>query len=153
MKVKLNKIVGVLDAMKDQQTSYLNKQTGAIITLEAEQIEAAKNGTGAPEGASEKAQEAVKRAAEVLKDTETYARLPLKSDIHEYKLMTNFSQTISNNTAAGMVKLSISGTGAFRRFKDVITRYGLADDWDQYKYQAIAKIAGRWCEKNGVEYE
>jgi len=150
MKVKLKKIVGTLDAMKDQQTAYLHKVTGEVLTFDESVLESAKNGAQEGEGAGS---EAVKRAADVLKDAETFARLPLKGDIHEYRLMSTFADSITNKSVASMVKLSITGKGAFRRFKDVLRRYGMTEQWNEYKEPAIAKVARRWCERNGIEYE
>lgn len=48
---------------------------------------------------------------------------------------------------------AIDGKGAFRRFKDLIIRYGLEDDWDAYRFKALCEIAREWCEFNNIEYK
>ena len=47
---------------------------------------------------------------------------------------------------------AIRGRGAFRYFKDKIHEYGIADDWYQYRDDAIREIAIGWCEENGIRY-
>jgi len=47
---------------------------------------------------------------------------------------------------------AIKGSGAFRRFKDSIHNYGIADDWYKYKEESFREIAIEWCKDNDLEY-
>ena len=47
----------------------------------------------------------------------------------------------------------IKSSGAFRRFKDAIQDYGIADDWYKYRNKALKEIAIEWCEENGIEFD
>jgi hypothetical protein len=38
----------------------------------------------------------------------------------------------------------------FRRVKDAIHAYGMADDWYQYRDDALREIAMAWCEEHGI---
>jgi len=42
---------------------------------------------------------------------------------------------------------------AFRRFKDLIQRYGIADDWYKYRDNRYRGIAIQWCEENDIKYK
>ena len=46
----------------------------------------------------------------------------------------------------------IKGSGAFRRFKDAVHHYGIADDWHKYRDDALKQIAIEWCRENNVEF-
>jgi hypothetical protein len=46
----------------------------------------------------------------------------------------------------------IKGSGAFRRFKDAVHHYGLADDWYKYRDNTLRQIAIDWCQENNVEF-
>ena len=46
----------------------------------------------------------------------------------------------------------IRGSGAFRRFKDAIHRYGIAEEWYAYREQVLEEIAVSWLEVRGIAY-
>jgi hypothetical protein len=46
----------------------------------------------------------------------------------------------------------IRGRGAFRRFKDQIQAYGMAEEWYRYRDTALREIAVAWCEEHGIPY-
>ncbi len=54
-----------------------------------------------------------------------------KYDIHEYNIMEDFVLSIDDNKLSDELYYAIKGKGVFRRFKDLIQRYGIADrkDW------------------------
>jgi hypothetical protein len=47
---------------------------------------------------------------------------------------------------------SIKGRGAFRRFKDNIFKYGIEQNWFQYRREAFKRKAIDWCEENNFPY-
>ena len=47
---------------------------------------------------------------------------------------------------------AIKGSRAFRRFKEGVHRFDIADEWYRYKDEAIRNIAKRWYEENNIEY-
>lgn len=47
----------------------------------------------------------------------------------------------------------IKGSGAFRRFKDAVHHYGIADDWYKYRDNALRQTAIDWCRHNNIEFE
>jgi hypothetical protein len=47
----------------------------------------------------------------------------------------------------------ISGSGAFRRFKDAIHKYDIADDWYKYRNDALKEIAIEWCREHNIEFD
>ncbi len=64
---------------------------------------------------------------------EKYISLPTKFNIDEYSMMEEFIETIENNKIYNHLYDSITGSKAFRRFKDTCINYGIIDDW--YKFR------------------
>ena len=48
--------------------------------------------------------------------------------------------------------LEIRGRGAFRRFKDRMQAYGIAEAWYRYRDEALRELAIAWCEEHGMRY-
>ncbi len=66
--------------------------------------------------------------------------------------MEQFCLSISDPKISDELYYAIKGRGAFRRFKDQIHYYGLADAWYEYLEAALKKMAVAWCERNTIEY-
>jgi hypothetical protein len=66
--------------------------------------------------------------------------------------MESFISTLSG-TVADRLSRAISGRGAFRRFKDEIIRLGVEKEWYAFEEDTHKRIAIRWCEENGLEWE
>ena len=47
---------------------------------------------------------------------------------------------------------AIGGRGAFRRFKDRVQAYGMAEEWYRYRDNALREIAMAWCEAHGIAF-
>ena len=135
MKVKLSDIIDAID-FTDQYTEYfLDKETGEVLMVNDMVM-----------STSEK-----EEIYDQL-DEHGFYRLPAQRDIDDYRSMEDF---ISELTSPAAEKLSrvISGRGAFRRFKDEIIRLGVEKEWYAFEEDAHKRIAIRWCEENGLEWE
>ncbi|GBE05975.1 hypothetical protein BMS3Abin10_01616 [bacterium BMS3Abin10] len=153
MKVKLSDIIDAIEIQPDEGSSYLNKITGEIVTITEEEINAAYE-----EDLSEDRPEWLAKAIETAKkvnDDETseiYMQLPTKFDIHEYSIMERFCLSISDKAISESLYYAIKSKGAFRRFKNAIHRYGVADDWYKYRDDYLKEIVKDWCEENEIKY-
>jgi hypothetical protein len=78
--------------------------------------------------------------------------LPSKYDINEYKIMESFCLSIVDQEISDELYYSIKGKGAFRRFKDMIKRFGIENYWYQHQDEAIKQIAIDWCNENGIAF-
>ncbi len=92
-------------------------------------------------------------AREISAESGQYISLPTKFDIDEYSIMEKFCMSLDNQEISDILYDLISGSGAFRRFKDAIYRYGIEDDWHSYRDNAIKEIAIEWCRENNIEFE
>lgn len=148
--VKLDKIIEGIEFQSDETTSYLNKKTGEVVTITDQEFSAAEDNEPV-EQFPEWEHENIKTAKDIL-ETNDYISLPSKFDIHEYDIMERFCLSITDEEIRDRMYNSIKGSGAFRRFKDNIHRYNIAEEWYKYRDEAIKRMAIEWCEENGIEF-
>ncbi|HIK17606.1 MAG TPA: hypothetical protein IGS53_20260 [Leptolyngbyaceae cyanobacterium M33_DOE_097] len=146
--VKLQDIVDEMDTLSDELHAYLNKQTGELVTISSEELQAAEE-EDAIESYPEWQREAIQKAQEIL-DSDDYLSLPSKFDIHEYSIIERFCTEIEDAELSDELLFQIQGSGAFQRFKHAIYRYDIVDDWYRYRQKALEKIAIDWLEVNSI---
>ena len=148
--VKLKDIIEGMEFQFDEGSSYLNKTTGEVVYTADYELRAAEDETP-PDQLPEWQLEALRVAKDIL-ETDHYLPLPTKFDIHEYSIMERFCRSVDDDEMRDNLFNAIRGRGAFRYFKDRIHEYGIADDWYQYRDEALREIAIGWCEENGIPY-
>ena len=85
-------------------------------------------------------------------EPERFIRLPSKYEIHEYSIMEEFVESLPEGAMQNQLYNAIQGRGAFRRFKNIVNRLGIAKQWYDYRDDAHREIAIRWCRDNEYEY-
>ena len=150
-RVKLSEIIGEMDLQHEESSLYLNKKTGEVVMVTDEEIRATEEEDSLEE-LPEWQREAIKVARDVLENSENYVQLPSKYEIHEYRIMENFCNSIEDRRISETLWDAIKGRGAFRRFKDSIIRLGVEDRWYKFKEETFKKIAMEWCEDNNIDY-
>jgi GAF domain-containing protein len=151
--VKLSAVIDGLDSIGDETHAYLDTKTGEVVFVTEDELglddedDEVADLTGRTE-------EEVRVARAVAEDTEgRFLKLPSKFDIHEYGIMDDFCRSLENEEVSAELLRAIQGRGAFRRFKDAIQRFGIADRWYAYRDAAFKRIAVDWCEANEIAYE
>ena len=148
--MKLLDIIEGMEFQTDESRSYLNKNTGEVVTISDGEFRAAEDNKPV-ENFPDWQRKNIEVAREIL-ETDSYIPLPSKFDIHEYDIMEEFCLSIENEEIRNTLYNSIKGSGAFRRFKDNILRFNIEDDWYKYRDAAIKKIAIEWCENNNIQF-
>ena len=82
-----------------------------------------------------------------------YVRLPNQYDIHEYKIMSAFADTLTDVRRRDILFRVLNGRKPFRHFKDAINDIGLADSYYAFRFFTFLKIAKEWCEANDIPYK
>ncbi|MDA8334813.1 MAG: UPF0158 family protein [Peptococcaceae bacterium] len=150
MRVKIEDIVGELDGQPDDWRSFLDVKTGEIVGVTVEELRAAEEERLDQFPAGQ--ENVINMAAEIL-DQDRFLPLPTSYKVHEYGIMERYCLSLENDRLSEIMSKAIRGSGAFRRFKDTIERYGLAEDWYAFRAEALREIAVEWCGDNGIEYE
>lgn len=149
--VKLKDIIEEMEVQLDDFRTFLNKETGEIVTLTSDELMAAEE----EESLDDKPEwmlENIVVANDILWNFDKYVELPTKYDIHEYKIMEYFCYTVENERIQDSLFQTIRGKGAFRRFKDRINDYGIQDQYYSYREEQFKQIAKEWCEDHGIGY-
>ena len=150
MLVKLNDVIEALDEAAEECAHYLDRNTGEIVMISNEEMEAAEEDELISEYPDWQ-REPILKALEVLK-SENFVELPGQFDIHEYKIMEDFCLELENRQVGEHLLRLIKGSGAFRRFKDGIYSLGIEKDWYRFRKEEIEKIAIQWLEEQKIPY-
>ncbi len=133
-RVKLADIVDAIDLPQQDWRSFLNRETGEIVTLTEDGI------VPEDEGLDEEALE-----------SEPFLPLPDKSELDEWSMMERFAETRSEREREELLE-AIQGRGAFRIFKSTIRRLGVEQDWFNYRDAAYEEFAREWLRDNRIEW-
>ena len=148
--VSLRAVVDEMDVMDGEATAYINRVTGELMTVANDEMARLEDGDEIDD-LPDWQQDRMKIVAAVF-DSDDFLPLPSSFDIHEYEIMKRFCRTIEDDHLADELHHQLSGSGAFRRFKDAIHRHGIADDWYAYRQRAFEEIAVDWLEENGIPF-
>jgi hypothetical protein len=66
--------------------------------------------------------------------------------------MERFCDAVDEDTIRNDLSRALRGRGAFRRFKDRVHGYGMAEAWYRSRDAALREIARSWCEAHGIAY-
>jgi hypothetical protein len=149
--VSLRELVDELKVLTSEHHAFLNQVTGKIITITDEDIAAVENGDSV-EDRQDWEQEIFEKAKEVLSSND-YLELPSQFDIHEYNIMERFCSSFPDEQISEDLLDKIrDGSGAFRRFKDTISRYGVEQDWFEFQDEAYREIVISWLNNHKIAY-
>jgi len=152
IRVKLDDIIDGMECQSDESSSFLNTKTGEVVLMTDYAMRAAEDDEPL-EDLEDWERDLVAIAREILAETGEYIPLPTKYDIDEYSIMERFCMSLDRQEIGDILYDLISGSGAFRRFKDAIYKYGVEDEWHTYRDNALKEIAIEWCRENNIEFE
>jgi hypothetical protein len=150
--VKLNDVTEAIELQHEGLADYLNKKTGELFLITEEEFKAAEN-REPPDDHPEWQRDGINAAREILDNEEDFITLPDEYEIHEYRIMEKFCLSIANRDISEDMYNAIKGRGAFSRFEERLNRYGIADQWYEYREEAIRRIAIDWCESNHIPHD
>lgn len=85
-------------------------------------------------------------------DKGKYIALPSKFDIiNEYSMMERFALSVDDEIS-DYLQTAIKGRGAFRQFNDGVSRFGIEEDWYEFRDEKYKELAIDWCEDNNIRY-
>lgn len=152
--VKLKDVIENLDMVDDNVKAFYSKKTGKVLVASVEELGIAEDSEDDDDFAEypKWQRELIKEAIDVIENWKEYIELPDRYEINEYGIMEDFCLSIGNERIRDDMCHSISGKGAFRRFKDKIYHYDLEKEWHSFRDNALRGIAISWCEANGIIY-
>ena len=136
LRVKLQEIVEAIDLPNRDWQSYVNRETGAIVTVTDDMV------IGPDEELNR----------EDIEDSDEYLPLPTSFEIDEWSIMKKFAGGCPDPLGSDLLD-ALSGRGAFRMFRTVLTRARTQDEWYRFRERAFARIAREWLDEHGIAYE
>jgi hypothetical protein len=150
--VRLDDIVEALEMQFDESASYLDLDTGQVVTVSKDLLRAAED-PGDEEPDLPTWQRDEWEIAKRIVSTDRFRELPTKFDVHEWAIMQDFSRSLQSDSIREDLLRAIHGAGAFRNFKDTVRRHGIDSAWFGFRTEALRQIARNWCEENQIALE
>ncbi len=152
--VKLKDIVNKLDETGEEWLGWLNTENGEIIIVSREYMGIAEDSEEDDdwEKYQDWERDLIQEAMNIVENWDQYEPLPDKYYLHEYRIMERFSYSHDDEAVSRKLCQAITGKGAFRRFKDLIARLGVEDQWYQYRENAFTEMVREWCESKKIPY-
>jgi hypothetical protein len=150
-RVRLRDVVAAMDLPNQEWRSYLNRDTGEIITVTDEERDLVEDGQNL-DFLPDWQRDTLPKEREAL-ESDRFLPLPDSFEIHEWSIMERFGEARSSARERDELLDSLHGRGAFRMFKSAIRRLAIEEQWYRFRDSAFEEIAKDWLEANGIEYE
>ena len=148
--VSLQDIVAAMDLPNEDWESFLDPESGEIVTVTEEDRSALEDPE--PNLLPEWQREQLPKIRQAL-ESDRFLRLPDSFEIHEWSIMEHFCQTIEDPSARDDLWDAIHGSGAFRLFRRTLERLDLRDRWYAYRECAFERVARDWLESHSIAYK
>jgi len=152
-RAKLSDILDGMECQGDEMRVFLDKQTGRTLMLTDDDLHADGPDEDAP--ARPQWEQALIEQAKALQadDGSRFQQLPDRFDIDEWRMMRDFAVRAGSEDRADALLDAVHGSEAFRRFKDCVHRFGIAEAWYAFRQERYRRVALDWCEVHGVEVD
>lgn len=148
--VELDDIVEAFEFMSMEVSSFVNVKTGEVVHVLNDYLGMAEEGEPCGD-LSEWEQDVMILALQIIEQEDNFIRIDSQY-IDEYKMMEEFCYAITDPVKQEDLLYAITGKGAFRRFKDLVFRFGLIDQWYEYRDIGYKNSAKNFCHKHNVNY-
>ena len=154
MHVKLQAVIDAISLTFEDQRQFINLETGEIVLVQNEHFCVAEeiHDAGRFEYPIEWEKDAILTAYDILVSEDKYLPLPDKYEINEYEIMESFCLQLRASSSEEFLD-AIRGRGAFRRFRDLLNRYSMLEQWYSFEQEALTEVARNWCVKNSLPCE
>jgi hypothetical protein len=153
LKVDLEDISIATDTDDWGNKAYLDTETGNIIyvptELDEDNVYDEKYVAELPDWEKEM----VEKVKAVYEDEEgRYEAIPKRASFEAYDVMVKFTEELDDLTVSEKLFDALDGKGAFRRFKNVISRYPkIEEQWYRYKLEVEKQEVREWLWSIGIE--
>ena len=148
--ISLREVVEAMEALSDDCISYLDPDSGEIITVTEEEQCLVEDES--LDNAPEWQREVLQKIRAVL-ESGRFLELPDRFDIHEWSIMEGFARGQDNDSVRLELMNAIHGAGAFRTFRSAIRRLGIEENWYQFREKTLVEIAREWLEEHKLPYK
>ena len=144
--VSLRDVINEMADIGDDQTAFLNRRTGELVSLTDEQRYVLENGRAADAPECQRDLQKVLQTGDLLE-------LPSSFEHHEYSVVEQFCHSIKDPDHQERLLAAIHGKRAFRDFKAIIASLGLDGAWAHFRNRAYEELAVAWLQQNEIAYD
>jgi hypothetical protein len=148
--VSLQDIVAAMDLPNAEWASYLDPETGEIVTVTDEDRRLLEEPADVEE-LPDWQQEILPKVREAL-ESDRFLQLPGEFDIHEWAIMERFAHSRTTVEHRDELLSAIHGSGAFRKFRRSVQQLGIEEEWYSFRQVAFEEIAKAWLEAHHIPY-
>jgi hypothetical protein len=149
--ISLREVIETLEMQGENCLSYLDPDTGEIVTATEEVRRLAEEPEESQDNLPEWQREMVRKVRAMLASSRCL-QLPDRFRIHEWSIMNEFAEAQHSNQVRQELLEAIHGAGAFRMFRSTIRRLGIEKSWYRFREEALAEIARDWLEAHDLPY-
>ncbi len=129
---------------------YCEKSSGDVWVFPPE-IGACMDGDIGESELDENALSFLPKIQKIMDFSDNYVRVPTDGFPDEYSLMSDFA-SLFPLPYSEKLEQSLQGKGAFRRFKDMLRRLDLAEEWYRYRDMRYRREVREWCDVMDVAW-
>lgn len=144
--VSLRDVVNEMVEAGADQTAFVNRRTGEVLTLTDEERYRLENVR------AEDVPEAQREVHEALRSGDLL-ELPPAFEHHEYSIVERFCLSIKDGQHRERLLRAIRGKRAFRDFTNLVRRFDLDGAWAHFREQAFEDIAVDWLARNDLLHD
>jgi hypothetical protein len=148
--VSLQDIVNAMDLPNQEWESFLDPDSGEIITVTEDDLSALEDPE--PDLLPDWQRELLPSIRKAVQ-SDSCLRLPSSFDVHEWSIMERFCHTVRDAAVQEELLDSIHRSGAFRAFRGTLERRSLLEQWYAYRQSSFEQIARDWLESNRIAYK
>ena len=138
VKISLSDLINVFDSASQEERQYLDTETGEIIRIFDEALGGIDD---------TKLEKKIETGLNV-----RYFAIPEQDSHEDYKDMSDFTRTIEDKNFQEKLEIALDGSGAFRRFKNVLSNYPQERDrWFAFKNERIKERVLEWLHVSELE--
>lgn len=131
--VSLSAVVAEIEFLGNDGTLYVNCETGEVLAR-----------TDLMEGDDE--------TLEALEEDPAWVAVLSSFDLHDMETMRRYTNRIAGPAASKELSEALHGRGAYRRFRDVIRRRGLQDEWNEYREKKHEESVRFHLKQHGIRF-
>jgi hypothetical protein len=149
--ISLREVIETLEMQGENCLSYLDRDTGEIVTATEEVRRLAEEPEESQDNLPEWQREMVRKVRAMLASSRSL-QLPDRFRIHEWSIMNEFAGAQHSKQLRQKLLEAMHGAGAFRMFGSTIRRLGIEKSWYRFHEEALAEIARDWLEAHELPY-
>lgn len=146
--VSVRAIVARLAVVGDQETTFLDRNTGRFVTL-GDELLAELEGDEPLDEPLDFTMAQLEELRRKLR-AKTLLSLPTKAETREFLLRERFCGALPEGEAKEQMLKVLRGQTGYRSFEAAVARLQIAEQWQRYRDEGFATVAIAWLQRNRI---